>query len=176
MSAGTLRSGCDCGPNPDSEGRRAFLRDVLGAGAGLFVAIGLTPDQAAGMGIRLAPGTRLVGGGPVSYDLPVKDGVTIDADNEVVIARVAGSAHAFALSCPHQRTMLKWLAPEGRFQCTKHKSKYQPDGTFISGRATRNMDRHPIRLEGGKLIVEVDQTIESDKDPAGWAAAAVAIG
>ena len=67
------------------------------------------------------------------------------------------------------------VGPDHRFQCPKHKSKYQPDGTFISGRATRNIDRHPIKREGHKLVVDVETMIRSDKDPAAWGAAVVRV-
>jgi len=62
-----------------------------------------------------------------------------------------------------------------RFQCTKHDSRYQPDGEHISGRATRNMDRLPIRRDGAELVVNLDHVIRSDQDPAGWMAAAIAL-
>ncbi len=83
--------------------------------------------------------------------------------------------YAFALSCPHQNTALKWLKDEGRFQCPKHKSKYEPDGTFIEGRATRGMDRYVVRRDGAKVVVDLGKLIEQDKDGAGWSAAQVAV-
>jgi Rieske Fe-S protein len=60
-----------------------------------------------------------------------------------------------------------------RFQCTHHDSKYTPDGTYTSGRATRNMDRFPIRRDGATLHVDVTRVFHSDQDAAGWAAASV---
>ncbi|HTD70459.1 MAG TPA: Rieske 2Fe-2S domain-containing protein, partial [Gemmatimonadales bacterium] len=77
--------------------------------------------------------------------------------------------------CPHQNTALKWLRDEGRFQCPKHKSRYQPDGVFISGRATRNMDRLAVRREGDTIVVNVDKLYRSDQNAADWAAAVVAL-
>jgi Rieske Fe-S protein len=109
----------------------------------------------------------------VRYPIPTADGATIDTDQQVILVRFKGVVYAFALSCPHQNTALKWLAEEGRFQCPKHKSKYQPDGTFISGRATRNMDRLPLRRDGASVVVDVDHVFESDKDPKEWAGALV---
>ena len=91
------------------------------------------------------------------------------------MVRHQGRAYAFSLSCPHQRTMLKWRADDARFQCPKHKSKYQPDGTFISGRATRGMDRHAIRLQGRELIVDRAVVYRQDKNPAAWKAAFVSL-
>ncbi len=148
------------------EARRRFLKRAAEAVAG-YLALGAIPTF--GAGARLPPGDDL------SYPIPAADGVLIDKENELILARRGKRVIAFALSCPHQRTMLKWSEPDNRFQCPKHKSKYQPTGEFISGRATRNMDRYPIRGEGGKVIVTVTRTIESDKDPRGWEAAAVSV-
>ena len=87
--------------------------------------------------------------------------------------RWQGMAYAFALSCPHQNTALRWLEADQRFQCPKHKSKYRPDGSFIEGRATRGMDRYSIKRDGAGIAVDLDAIHEEDRDPAGWAAAVV---
>ena len=65
----------------------------------------------------------------------------------------------------------RWRQRDGRFQCPRHESQYQPDGTFIQGRATRNMDRLQISREGTLIVVDPDVAFESDVDPAKWAAA-----
>ena len=110
-----------------------------------------------------------------AHPAEVADGATIDKQEQVILVRFQGVIYAFNLSCPHQNTALKWLAADQRFQCPKHKSKYQPDGTFISGRATRGMDRLAIRREGETVVVNVDLMFEQDKDPAGWTAAKVTL-
>ena len=109
------------------------------------------------------------------YPVPAADGVTIDKAAQVIVVRFQSHLYAFNLACPHQNQALRWLPKEGRFQCPKHESKYQPNGTFMNGRATRNMDRLAVRLDAGSLVVDVDTMFQSDKDPAGWAAAAVTI-
>jgi Rieske Fe-S protein len=93
----------------------------------------------------------------------------------VIVVRYQAHMYAFNLACPHQNQALKWLPKEGRFQCPKHQSKYQPTGTFMTGRATRNMDRLAVRLDGTALVVDVNRMFQSDKDPAGWSAATVAV-
>ncbi len=143
--------------------------------AAALVALGVPNRVAAALPIAAVSGTRRGSGGGVTYPIPPADGVSIDKTNEVILVRHAGAVYAFALSCPHQNTALRWNADEGRFQCPKHKSRYQPDGTFISGRATRNMDRLPIRREGGTVIVDAERIFESDKDQAGWTAAVVTV-
>ena len=62
-----------------------------------------------------------------------------------------------------------------RFQCPKHKSKYQPDGEFISGRATRGMDRFSIRRAGETVVVDLAVLHKQDTDAAGWNAALVTL-
>jgi Rieske Fe-S protein len=138
-------------------------------------ALAIPARAAVALPIGVVAGRRSLATGGVSYPLPTADGVLIDKPNEVILARHQGSVYAFALSCPHQNTALRWLAEEGRFQCPKHKSRYQPDGTFISGRATRNMDRLPIRRDGAMVVVDVDHVFESDKDQAAWSAAATKV-
>jgi Rieske Fe-S protein len=106
-----------------------------------------------------------------TYPIPAADGVQIDRDNQVILVRWQGAIYAFNLSCPHQNTALRWNAGDSQFQCPKHHSKYQPDGTFVSGRATRGMDRFTITRSGDNVVVDVDAMHKEDKDPAGWAAA-----
>src|SRR5581483_9238534 len=100
------------------------------------------------------------------YPFPAADGVTIDRKEQVIIVRNQGHVYAFNLSCPHENTALKWLPKDMRFQCPKHDSKYQPNGTFMSGRATRNMDLLKIRRDGNDLLVDLSHIIKSDADPA----------
>ena len=109
------------------------------------------------------------------YPIPPVDGVTIDRANQVITVRYQDHLYAFNLACPHENTALKWLPKDGRFQCPKHESRYQPNGTFIGGRATRNMDRLGVSVENNMLVVDLSKFYRSDKDSAGWTAATVAL-
>lgn len=139
--------------------RREFVRDMLAALAALPVSFG------AGRGMRTDK----------AYPIPTDDAVVIDKAESVIIARFQNKAYAFSLACPHQNTALRWLGAKNRFQCPKHESKYQPDGTFIDGRATRSMDRFAVRREGEQLMVNLDMLYEADKDVAEWKAAFVSL-
>jgi Rieske Fe-S protein len=152
--------------------RRGFLRGVGSAVTGALAAIGLEPLTAAALPIRWTS-SLLRSAAEARYPVPASDGVQIDRDNQVILVRWANAAYAFNLSCPHQNTALRWDNADGRFQCPKHHSKYQPDGTFISGRATRNMDRLTIRRDDDNLVVDLDAMHKSDEDAAGWSAAVV---
>jgi nitrite reductase/ring-hydroxylating ferredoxin subunit len=122
-----------------------------------------------------ASGVSAGQGAERSYALPAEDGVNIDQDNDVILVRNANRVYAFALSCPHENTALRWRRQDQRFQCPRHESKYQPDGAFLSGRATRNMDRFAIRRDGQKVVVNLAQLFRSDRQKPEWDAAAVTL-
>jgi Rieske Fe-S protein len=154
--------------------RRRFLGQVSGAAvaAALASELGL-PDAAAlpfseVTGVQSHPDER-------TYPLPPADAVSIDREAQVIIARHQNRVFAFALACPHENTALRWRQEDARFQCPRHQSKYQPDGTFISGRATRNMDRFAIRRAGDSVVVDLNQWFRSDQQAAQWTAAAIAL-
>jgi nitrite reductase/ring-hydroxylating ferredoxin subunit len=152
--------------------RRTFLKDVSLLAASL-VAAGLAPGAAMGAPspIRALARER----NEVRYPIPAGDGVRFDDENEVILVRNTGHVYAFSLSCPHQNTALK-LDPSGvGFRCTKHESRYRPNGEFISGRATRNMDRLAIRRDGAFVVVDVAKYYESDSEPTQWAGAVITV-
>ena len=155
----------------DCASRREFLQ--LTCVTFTAAALGLNAADATALPIAFADGSPA--GSEHRYPLPAADGVTIDRKEQVILVRYQGHIYGFNLSCPHENTALKWLPKDMRFQCPKHDSKYQPSGTFMSGRATRNMDRLAIRKEGDALFVDLSHIIKSDVDPSGWAAATIAI-
>ncbi len=151
-------------------GRRAFLRDTAVAAAALAGISSLANAMPVHWVTGLAEGAR-----GVSYAVPEADGVSIDKDKEVILARNGTNVYAFGLSCPHQNTALKWLASDHRFQCPKHKSKYTADGVYIEGRATRSMDRYAVRLDGKNIVVNLDKLYEEDQDVALWKGAFITV-
>ena len=159
-------------PDKGPDQRRRFLR-MVGCFTASAAALGLSAADLAALPVTIVDGDPA--GAEHRYPVPAADGVTIDKTGQVIVVRYQSHLYAFNLACPHQNQALRWLPKEGRFQCPKHESKYQPNGTFMNGRATRNMDRLAVRLDGGSLVVDVDKMFESDKDPAGWAAANVTI-
>jgi nitrite reductase/ring-hydroxylating ferredoxin subunit len=153
--------------------RREFLQRATCAVSAL-AALGL-PAGAAALPISETSGTQTPGSNAVQrYPIPASDGVQIDRKNEVILVRYQGRVYAFGLWCPHQNTALNWVAGDDQFQCPKHHSKYRPTGQFISGRATRNMDRYAVSRDGNVVVVDLDQVYQSDKDAAKWQAASIA--
>ncbi len=163
----------DCESCPLVSNRRDFLRDAAVGVAGVFATLGLARSAAAlpvGMINALARGKT-----GITYAIPAIDGVNIDRDNEVILARYQSAVYAFNLSCPHQRTALRWNEVDKQFQCPKHHSKYTPKGDFISGRATRGMDRLAIARQGANVVVDIDQMYKEDEDAPQWSTAFVKV-
>jgi nitrite reductase/ring-hydroxylating ferredoxin subunit len=157
--------------------RREFLRSVGAAVASLGL-LGLLPRDAGAASLRAiaalaaAPHDRR---DERRYPMPTADGVSIDKDNGVIVARAGTKVFAFSLACPHQNTALRWNADDRQFQCPKHKSRYRADGEFIEGRATRSMDRLAVRRDGPTLVVDIDSLIQQDEHPTEWEAAVVTV-
>ena len=159
---------CDeCGLAVD---RRRFLQGLGFATLAALSGLGVPRSVAVAMTPVPTRPRSLVGGNP-SYPIPATDGVQIDREQEVILVRWQGAVYAFNLSCPHQRTALRWNQGDAQFQCPKHHSKYRPDGTFVSGRATRGMDRFTVTRSGDEVMVDVGAMHKEDKDNAGWVGA-----
>ena len=159
---------CDCA-NP----RRDFIRQAAVLAAGMIAGSGVV--AAAGK-LPVALGASLArAGDEITYPIPASDGVTIDRENAVILVRMQGKVMAFNWSCPHQNAAVRWRQAEMKFECSKHDSVYAADGTYVGGRATRNMDRFAIKRSGNAVIVNVAQMIESDAQKAAWDAAVVKV-
>ena len=159
-----------CGSDPD---RRSFIRQVTLFAVGLVAG---SSGLAAADSLPVVVGDAAAkAGDEITYPVPATDGVTIDRENAVIVVRFQGKVMAFNLSCPHQNAAVRWRQADLRFECTKHDSVYTADGTYTSGRATRNMDRFAIKRNGNTIIVNVAQMISSDEQKAAWDKAFVAV-
>jgi Rieske Fe-S protein len=157
-------AGCE-----DGTGRRTFLKEGLMALAAL-TALGATASNLHALTRDYATGRA--DGATVRYPIPAADGVTIDSENKVIVARYQGSVYAFGLECPHRGTNVTWQAGQNRFYCPKHKSTFQPGGAFIEGKAERALDRYAITREGNEIVVDTAVLI---REPAGAAHAAAKV-
>jgi nitrite reductase/ring-hydroxylating ferredoxin subunit len=151
--------------------RREFVRDAIARVLLAVGGLGLLADRAHAMSVAFTTGSGART--DKSYATPATDGVMIDKDESVIVARFENKAYAFSLACPHQNTAIRWEAFANRFQCPKHKSRYRPDGTFIEGRATRGLDRFAVRRDADNLLVNLDALYREDENAAEWASAFV---
>ena len=152
--------------------RRELLRVVVGCASGMLGGAALGAEGLPLLGVTTPIATQ---GNERRYAIPSGDGVTIDQSSAVMLTRYQGQVFALAMACPHQSAAVRWLPAEQRFRCSKHDSKYQPTGTYTSGRATRNLDRFPIRRDGDQAIVDITKVFKSDQDLSGWTNAAIAV-
>jgi nitrite reductase/ring-hydroxylating ferredoxin subunit len=160
--------GCDLGS------RREFILDALRISAAVVAALGLGANAAEAMPVRWISASGGTGS-EKSYPIPAADGVQIDKENDVIVARVGKKVFGFLLACPHQNTALRWEAGDNRFQCPKHKTTYTPEGVFIEGRATRSMDRYAVKQSGNTLLVDIDKVYQEDTDKTEWTHALVTL-
>lgn len=160
----------DCNDCPLA-GRRAFLGEAAQVVTGVFVATGLWPRSAEAFAITYVSGRP--SNDTVVYPIPTADGATIDRNAQVILVRYQQRLFAFARTCPHQNTALRWRVNEMRFKCPKHDSRYEADGRFIDGRATRGMDRFAISADGANVVVDTSRVFKQDEDPGGWESARV---
>jgi Rieske Fe-S protein len=152
--------------------RRTFLGSAGCFGVAIAM-LGLSAVEARALPVLAIEGTG--NNDERRYPVPATDSVNIDHAAGLIVARVSNHVYVFALSCPHQNNAVKWVAKDHRFQCTKHDSQYAPDGLHTAGRATRNLDRYVIRRDGNNVVVDLHKWVQSDTNPAGWAAAALTV-
>jgi len=157
----------DCDGCPLRQDRRDFIRTAVASVGGVMM-FGTTASVGRALAVSTPPKT-------VTYAIPAKDGVQIDKDNDVILVRSLGSVYAFSLSCPHQNTALRWNEKDEHFHCPKHHSEYATDGYFISGRATRGMDRYAIKKDGKNVVVDLSDLKKDSDDADGWKNANVSV-
>jgi len=79
--------------------------------------------------------------------------------------------HFYTLSsvCTHLGCLVNWRPesvsgfPEAVISCPCHGSYYDRVGNVLTGPAPRPLDRFRIVVEGGKLIVDTNETVDEDE-------------
>ena len=64
----------------------------------------------------------------------------------------------FSDKCPSRRCLFKWVDFTDRFECPCCGSKFRVDGTWISGVASRNLDRYTLWVETPDNILKTSET------------------
>jgi nitrite reductase/ring-hydroxylating ferredoxin subunit len=176
--------GIVAGPSRNVIGRRAFMRRMLGVGAGLLAlefAGGtlsfLWPQIREGLGAKFRLGTlpdiltaqpSFANGWPYPYAPARIFLVNQPAAMELALGREASVTEPAAdqllalwRKCPH----LGCLVPEPcesvtRYRCRCHGSTYNILGEKLEkGPAERGMDRFPVTIESGVVVVDTSQRI-----------------
>jgi nitrite reductase/ring-hydroxylating ferredoxin subunit len=154
--------------------RRDFLRQSVLAVTGIALGLGLAPAQAMAWPLSLVTGQR-AGPDHLVYPIPLEDGAQIDKENEVILVRTNHTVYCFNLACPHRRVAINWFPDRQQFECPKHHSRYTPDGVFVSGRATRGLDRFALTRQDSNVSVDLTKMFKQDEDLAGWTGARLVV-
>ena len=127
----------------------AFLWPNVRGGFGALIDIG-TADEiskgiAGGGGILAVPSARAY---LVAYD-PADD-------PEGLYAEVTAGSPFMALyqRCVHLGCRVPWCVASTRFECPCHKSRYNRWGEYQDGPAPRGLDRFPVSIDKGRVMVD----------------------
>lgn len=164
--------------------RRSFMRRMLGAGVGLLsleflggTLAFLWPGPAEGMGVAHSLGTldeinaafpEWAHGKPIEFrparafvvNVPAATAMAMGEAGEVTNP-TASQILALWRKCPHLGCMIPAACEtRSRFQCYCHQSTYNIIGEKLElGPAPRGMDRFPVRIDAGVVIVDTYELI-----------------
>ena len=125
--------------------------------AGWKVGTGLLATAAAWTTYEaLKPLADVEGGGVLALDPPdayrEADAIYV-REGRFYVTRAKGELFAISQKCPHLGCKVPYCDASGRFECPCHGSVYNLAGEWISGPAPRGMDRHPIQIVDGRVLV-----------------------
>lgn len=69
---------------------------------------------------------------------------------------------AFNKSCTHLGCSYRWDAGENIFKCPCHTATFAKDGKVLSGPPPRPLDRFPVKVENGMVIVKPESANKGD--------------
>ena len=132
----------------------AYLWPNVRGAFGALVEIGPPADLTAA--IRAAGGTLAVPAARaylVAYD-PADDPGGMYTD-------ITAGAPFMALyqRCVHLGCRVPWCVASTRFECPCHKSRYNRWGEYQSGPAPRGLDRFPVRIVKGQVVVDTGTVV-----------------
>ena len=142
--------------------RRSVIRRALG---GVLAVVGLEglavtlvslfPSLKGGLGTK-------INAGPVSnYPLiSPKEGAPVKfTDGKLWVVHLEQGWWALAQKCPHLGCAVPWCDQSGHFECPCHGSTYNLEGQWVEGPAPRGMDRYPVDVSSGNVVIDTSELI-----------------
>ncbi len=96
----------------------------------------------------------LVPGTPVEVPFTVQLGGNAVAGSAWLVKQASGEIIAFDPRCTHALCSYRWEPGPADFSCNCHDGKFRLDGTVISGKPPKPLNRFPVHVTG--TVVEVD--------------------
>lgn len=143
--------------------RRRALMVAWKTGVGVLVVEAVWTSYEA-----LRPLARAGGGGSLVLAAPdryAERSATYVRQGKLYVTRVKGELFALSQSCPHLGCKVPFCEASGRFECPCHGSKYDLAGEWLEGPSPHGMNRYPLRIEDGRVVV--DTTVLNDGPPLG---------
>lgn len=131
--------------------RRSLLEAGWTVGSGMLLA-------AAGWTsyVALKPLATAAGGGVLSLlppDAYPEGSATFVRQGRLFVTRAAGELFAISQKCPHLGCAVPFCETSGQFECPCHGSVFNAAGEWISGPSPRGMDRYPLQITEGRVLV-----------------------
>lgn len=92
---------------------------------------------------------------PAGAQDALEDGaVRYFADGRFYLSRVEDEVVALYQKCTHLGCRVPYCETSGRFECPCHGSIFNRKGEYIAGPAPRGMDRFPVKVDKGEMVVD----------------------
>jgi cytochrome b6-f complex iron-sulfur subunit len=93
----------------------------------------------------------------------VEGSVHFVREGRFYLAKSQGELFALSQTCPHLACRVPYCEASGRFQCPCHGSEFTLAGEWINGPAPRGLDRYPIEIRDGIVVVDTRDLVEGPK-------------
>ena len=70
------------------------------------------------------------------------------------LRRATNEVTVFSPICTHLGCGFRWDGGEKKFKCPCHGSEFDQNGKVVGGPAPRPLDRLPVKIENGRLLVQ----------------------
>ncbi len=149
--------------NTKQTSRRDFLKAAWGA-AGVLVLAEMGAVSLSFLSPRVVEGE--FGGiftiGAVD-DYPPGSATPFNSGRFYLVRLQDGGLLALYRKCTHLGCAVPWDQAEGKFICPCHASAFESDGRVINAPAPRPMDRFPITVDDGVIMVDTGTIIQRDQ-------------
>lgn len=80
-------------------------------------------------------------------------------EGRLYVTRPKGELFAVTQKCPHLGCRVPFCEASGRFECPCHGSVFNLAGEWMQGPAPHGMNRYPLYIEGGRVVVDTSEMI-----------------